>query len=141
MRVLLRFLTGLILCSSFDGWGIKNADTTALSAESSVCSNSLVMDQDVQKACQFPGPACEEKLKRLLKVDVHYTKALYYLNQETSGFMAQERFERAHDRGIADIREASTLKDDEARFKAALAARSSWLEGLRRARFRDKPVK
>jgi ribosome modulation factor len=102
---------------------------------------ALFDSNKIIEAAKYPGPNFEEKLKRLLKVDLYYAQALYYLNQEQAGFMAQERFERAHDRAIADIREASKIKEDDARMKAALNARSSWLEGFRRARFRDKPVR
>ena len=127
-----------LFCSLFTG----NCEKVISTQSSGIIIPSTLFDSDkITEASKYPGPNFEEKLKRLLKVDLHYAQALYYLHQEQSGFMAQERFERAHDRGIADIREASKIKDDDERKKAALNARSSWLEGFRRARFRDKPVR
>ncbi|MAP23951.1 MAG: hypothetical protein CMM87_00235 [Rickettsiales bacterium] len=128
----------LLFCSLFTG---NCEDVINTQSSDAIIPSTLFGNEKIIEAAKYPGPNFEEKLKRLLKVDLHYAQALYYLHQEQSGFMAQERFERAHDRGIADIREASKIKDDDARIKAALNARSSWLEGFRRARFRDKPVR
>lgn len=101
--------------------------------------NQLSTETLIQKAVQYAGKQAEKKLKDLLKADFHYAQALYYLDREKAGFMAQERFQLAHDHAIADIRELSTISDDAKRLKKALAARDSWLGGFKRARFKDIP--
>lgn len=111
-------------------WSKSNAPTL---------QNQLSTEALIQKAVQYAGKQAEKKLKDLLKADFHYAQALYYLDREKAGFMAQERFQLAHDHAIADIRELSSVSDDTERLKKALSARESWLGGFKRARFKDIP--
>ncbi len=102
-------------------------------------SAALSTPERIKEAVEYSGVSAEKKMKDLLKADLHYAQALYYLNREKAGFMAQERFELAHDRAIADIRDLSLIKEDNARMQKALEARQSWLGGFKRAQFKDIP--
>jgi hypothetical protein len=75
----------------------------------------LITIEEIQLSAAYPGPQTEKKLKDLAKADYHYGKALYYKNQQKTGFIALERFELALERAIGDLREAAYILDESMR--------------------------
>lgn len=84
-------------------------------------------------ASQYSGGQMEKKMNDFLRSDYHEALSLYYANRDQGGFMALERFELALQRGVGDIREASSIKDKKLRQDKALEASLSWQQAFRRA--------